>query len=134
MSNRIDRWLNVLESRLSLVLMLGGASVIGFLSALAARATSWMNEYGPISWVAAGILGALLASIVFAVASSARLRWIRAHYNAQLIKRSGFVDPLATTFHNKRIHLSDFVEPANSFIEGKTFVDCDIVGPAIIYL
>ena len=38
------------------------------------------------------------------------------------------------TFERKRILLSDFVLPSFPFIDGKTFIDCEIVGPANIHL
>lgn len=42
-------------------------------------------------------------------------------------------NPLETTFERKRIYVDDLVLPSHPLIDGKTFVDCDIIGPANIY-
>lgn len=59
---------------------------------------------------------------------------IKARYNRDLYDKSGFVDPMATTFENKRIFLTEFCLPSDPHIAGKTFVNCEIIGPAVLYM
>ncbi len=40
---------------------------------------------------------------------------------------------MARVFEGKRIYLNDFVLPSQPRVVGKTFVDCEIVGPANMY-
>jgi hypothetical protein len=40
---------------------------------------------------------------------------------------------LDSTFERRRIYVNDFVLPSHPYIDGKTFIDCDIIGPANIY-
>jgi hypothetical protein len=48
-------------------------------------------------------------------------------------EKGSLITPLDLTFERKRILVNDFVLPSHPFIDGKTFIDCDIVGPACIY-
>jgi hypothetical protein len=40
------------------------------------------------------------------------------------------LNPLDTLFTTKRVRIADLSPPIGAIIEGKTFVDCDIMGPA----
>ncbi|WP_155765361.1 hypothetical protein [Mesorhizobium erdmanii] len=104
------------------------------LPAWAVRATNAFEAYAPASWVAAGFAGFLLFAVGYATFAWARSKLIRARYDQNLYKRTGFVDPMAATFENKRIFLADFVLPSDPHIEGKTFINCDLIGPANIYI
>lgn len=104
------------------------------LTAWAAKETSLLAEYAPLSWIAAGLTAFLVVSLVYLVSSIARSVSIRARYNRNLYERSGFVDPMAKTFEGKRIFLADFCLPSDPYITGKTFINCEIVGPANLFL
>ena len=91
-------------------------------------------QYSPLSWVVAGFLGLITSVAAFAVFSWAYGRWIRSKYNSYLYARSGYVDPMAKTFENKRIFLNEFCLPSEPYIQGKAFINCDIVGPANLIL
>lgn len=73
MLKRIQNILMHSEWKLSLwQIVFGGSGVMGSfsLSAWAASATVWINQFGPIAWVGAGFTGALLfllALLIFAV-------------------------------------------------------------------
>jgi hypothetical protein len=41
---------------------------------------------------------------------------------------------MATTFTAKRVSIRELLPPIGNLVEGKTFVDCDIVGPANLFL
>lgn len=134
--NRILRWLSNLEWQLSLWTLLKGGSIIGSfaLPAWSVHAAHIFAQYQPFSWVAAGFCGVLVAAIIFAVFAAARAKIVRTQYDRNLYNKSGFIDPMANTFENKRIFLSDFILPSDPFIGRKTFINCEIVGPANLFL
>lgn len=40
------------------------------------------------------------------------------------------INPLEETFQKQRIRIADLVSPIDSTIQGKTFIDCELIGPA----
>jgi hypothetical protein len=137
MLHKLNRLLSNLEWRLSLgsliwgVLFPAGSFVV---PAWAARAAGILSQYSPLSWVVAGGCGVLLyGSCIFLIGVGRSLS-VRAQYDARFMAESGGVDPLARVFESKRIFLNDFVLPSNPLVEGKTFVNCQIVGPANLFL
>ena len=103
------------------------------LPAWATRATGVFSEYAPLSWVVAGFGGLLAYAIAVFVYGTGQQRSVRSRYDAKFMQETGGVDPLARVFEGKRIYLNDFVLPSQPQVIGKTFVDCEIVGPANMY-
>lgn len=103
------------------------------LPAWAARATGMFSEYAPLSWVVAGFAGVMAYAIVVFIYGTGQQRSVRSRYDAKFMNETGGVDPLARVFEGKRIYLNDFVLPSNPKVIGKTFVDCEIVGPTNMY-
>lgn len=126
---RIFGWLDRVGSLWSVVSTVGTISV-GGLTAWAAAATNWLDKYAPFSWVAAGILGALFTVLIFVCASYARFKWVHASAVNKWKEAVSTINPLEDTFRNQRIKLSDLVSPGRPEIIGKTFIDCELVGPA----
>jgi hypothetical protein len=137
MLNRINRFFAGLEWRWSLgtffwtILFPAGSFA---LPAWATKAAGMLSEYAPLSWVATGFLGLLCYSLAVFLYGTGRQRSVRSRYDAKFMLETGGVDPLAKVFEGKRIYLNDFVLPSNPFVDGKNFVDCEIVGPANIFL
>ena len=137
MFSKFNRFLSGIEWRLSL-----GAAIWGILfpatsivlPAWATWATGIFSTYSPFSWVAAGFLGLFVYSVCVALNGFGQGRAVRARYDAKFLAATGGVDPLAKVFEGKRIFLNDFVLPSNPYVDGKTFVDCEIVGPANLFL
>jgi hypothetical protein len=134
-SERFGRLLNTLESRWSLYALFQGSGVMASfgLPAWAVKSGQIFSEYAPLSWVVAGFLGVL-------VWATARLIWnwayrikIKAQYDAKFLERGGNYNPLDLTFEKKRIYLDDFALPSHTVIQGKTFIQCEIIGPASVY-
>lgn len=123
-----------MEWRLSLAIMLVTAMSSAALPAWAVWTGQFFVEYSPLSWVVAGFAGVFVFAIISAFLAWALQRRVRAKYDKAIFEKTGFIDPMATTFENKRIHLSNFVLPSDLFIEGKTFVNCEIIGPANLFL
>jgi hypothetical protein len=104
------------------------------LTAWAAAAAKLFEQYAPFSYVMAGLLGSLVVAFGYWLVTIGRARWIRTKYDNVMMQRGGLVDPLAKTFEAKRIYLSEFVMPSHPWVEGKTFIDCEIIGPANVTL
>lgn len=132
---RIDRLLARLEWRWSLSNLIF-ATYLTSAAALPAWAVSAMDmfqQYAPLSWVLAGFGGLTVAVFAFAIFSLAYGSWVKSRYNRSLYEKSGFVDPMAKTFEDRRIFLSEFCLPSDQYIQGKTFINCEIIGPAILF-
>lgn len=91
--------------------------------------TGLFNQYAPASWIFAAVAGALIGATTMFLASVARER-------TQLVRfRNGVfnsvqINPLDSLFTAKRIKLVDLAPPVGAFIDNKTFIDCDLIGPA----
>jgi hypothetical protein len=83
--------------------------------------------------VAAGFLGVFIATICRLIWHWASQMKVKAKYDALQLEKGSLINPLDLTFERKRILLNDFVLPSHPVIEGKTFIDCDLIGPACIY-
>ena len=104
------------------------------LPAWAVSAAGLFERFAPLSWVIAGFAGLFLAVVSYAVYAWARGRSVRARYDRRLLTTSGPIDPLGKTFERQRIYLNDFVLPSHPLVESKTFIDCQIIGPANVIL
>lgn len=116
------------------ILWITGLFATFALPAWAVRMTGIMSQFAPFSWVAAGFMGMGLGVAALATVAWARGRLVRARYDAKLLAQGGAIDVLAKTFERKRIFLNEFALPSKPIIEGKTFIDCEIIGPASVIL
>lgn len=134
-SERIGGWLTTVESRWSLWALINGSGLVAFTSlpAWAVRAAGIFSDYAPFSWVAAGMLGAVTWTLIRLLWQLANRLRVRIKYDEYFVQKERDFNPLETTFERKRIYVDDLVLPSHPFVDGKTFVDCDIIGPANIY-
>jgi hypothetical protein len=109
-----------------------GIVSVGGLTAWAAAAANVLSAYAPLSWVVAGIGGALAAALVAALLAFARVKWAQATSVNKWKETVSSVNPLEDTFRNQRIRLADLASPIDRTIRDKTFVDCELIGPANI--
>jgi hypothetical protein len=108
----------------------------GGLSGVAAWATASLAAYAPVSWVACGFAGALICTLVLWLWSLVRLRLQSYRVIRQFHEHHApLINPLDSVFTNKIININDFAPaiPGRPAI-GKSFVDCEIVGPAWVIL
>ncbi len=113
--------------------------MIALITGWAASATDWLNCWGPIAWVAAGLLAAFLTT--FSILSG---MYIYAYFGLKRAERDFYIsrntpsdtgiNPLDDTFTKKRIYPSQIRHPVTNLIEKKTFVDCDLLGPGTVLL
>jgi hypothetical protein len=90
------------------------------------------GHYSPFSWIVAGLLASFLTAVGLGILSWAHRTRIRAKYDAKFLGSSGPINPLDKTFETRRIYLNDFCLPSHPLVEQKTFIDCEIIGPANI--
>lgn len=108
----------------------GGGAGMAYLSAGAAV----VNQYGPFGWAAVGLLSSFVILLMLLMYQRlTRWRIWNAHYR-RVAASPDAVNPLDTQFDRKRVRLSDFAPPAGKQIVGKTFMGCQIVGPANVFL
>jgi hypothetical protein len=134
-TERLGRLLNTLESRWSLYALIQGSGLVASFSipAWAVKSAQIFSQFAPLSWVVAGFVGVLAWAIIRLIWNWAYQIKVRAQYDARFLERSGNYNPLDLTFEKKRIHLDDFALPSHTIIQGKTFIQCDIIGPASVY-
>jgi len=122
-------WDWVIEHSAAIAVTAGGA-----LMTYIAAVSEALSNYGPVGWGAVGIATVLVLSLAVLLFSFGKKIRVRAAYDALNLEKGSLVNPLDSTFVGKRILLNDFVLPSFPIIDGKTFVDCELVGPACIYL
>lgn len=136
MFRALNQFLKNSEWRLALGTFVWQAAIPAGSFALPAWAT-WVtgvfSEYAPLTWVIAGFVGFFAYSMIVFIHGAGRSRSVRSRYDASFLRETGGVDPLAKVFEDKRIFLNDFVLPSHAFVEDRTFVNCEIVGPANMY-
>lgn len=124
--------LDALWSLAQRVLLIVFPAGTGALSAWAAHATQTLQQFAPFSWVMAGLLGALLALWIWWLWWKAWDFRLKVRMRAALANPTALINPGDSVFQNKRIKLTEFFDPFWSRCEGKTFIDCDLIGPAVI--
>lgn len=105
----------------------------GWASFTAGKATPWINAFGPIALIGAVLLGMTIAALAYFFWASARLRHARAAVAFRAAESEEVsVNPLEAQFIKSRIRLDAFIPPVPERVTGKTFSDCDLVGPVIL--
>ena len=105
---------------------------VGGMTGWAAAASDWLNAYGPISWITAGLLGALVVCVCLALGGIFKDRMARARVWSIMSSTPKSINPLDNIFTNQRIDLNDFHSPFYEPAIGKTFVDCELLGPCVL--
>jgi hypothetical protein len=114
---------------LTFVAGLGGSISVWFASR-----SEWVSQYGVLGWWIAALFGAgaFVLIILGAVGVASYIQKIL--YMRQWAKKVDFVNPLENEFSKERIKLEDFVNPITRTIVGKTFIDCELLGPSNILI
>ena len=63
-----------------------------------------------------------------------RYLWIRAGATRKWKYQVHDINPLAKEFHKQRIKLFDLAHPITKTISGKRIIDCEIMGPANLFM
>ncbi|MEX2138229.1 MAG: hypothetical protein WD894_03155 [Pirellulales bacterium] len=118
----------VISHPVAVVSTVGGA-VMAYLAA----ATTWLSAYGPIAWGGAFLAAFILIGLAWWTIGVAESRY---HLN-RFIKRRALtadINPLDDHFTRRRIKLIDFFHPFYRPNQAVKFQDCELFGPAVIYL
>ncbi len=134
MAERIQRFLDRFESRLALWASLGGPTVFGLISGWLSSGVAWIDHYGAFGWFVAFLFGTLVAGLILLtlvlvryalVALSSRTRWAKETEN---------INPLADELKKTRFKVIDLMNPFTRLISQKRVYDCELVGPANLFL
>lgn len=106
----------------------------GAVSGWAARAAGILSQYAPFSWVAAGLVGAFFAAIIFWILMRSYYWLMYARWTRLWSSPGEGVNPLDDNFIRRRIQINDFVSPVHSIVDGKTFDHCELIGPTLVLL
>jgi hypothetical protein len=127
-SATVDRWLSRVSGIYSFwpLLPTGAAAVV---SGLLSRQIGWIAQYGAFGWWSAALCGFTIAAagLLFAV----KIWEVVQNANAarEWARRVDSVNPLRTAFVDERISIRDLAHPINHRIKGKTFTNCELIGP-----
>lgn len=112
--------------------LLIGTGAVGWLTGWAASAVGAFAVYSPLSWVLGALIGSLLFIFAYFLWATGVLRAAHAQIYRAAQQRPHDVNPLDASFDKKRIRLADFADPVTRHIKDKTFVECELVGPAVV--
>lgn len=132
MPEKMQKFLDRFESRLSLWILAGGPALAGAITGYTASFSDWVASFGSFAWLLFGLLAALLMSIIVLIGLEARYRSQRSRAIRRWQEASELVNPLDDVFTKRRISLADIADPITSEIKGKTFTDCQLNGPAVL--
>jgi hypothetical protein len=120
----------LLERTLKYGWPLVGTSLVSAITAWAAAATELLHPYAPLSWVAAGLVGGLIFVVLVWVGVAIRNAMISGNVRRRFYETGSRINPLEKIFENRRINIDDLMPPLGAQIRGKSFIDCELVGPA----
>lgn len=108
-------------------------SVLGLTMGWFAGLAAYLKPYGLVAWGAVAILSALLLACVYWVAAAAYGRWVMTKFE---VRRAGAttVNPLEGHYSKKQLRLADFFHPFFRPTSAAKFQDCELLGPAAIFI
>ena len=112
----------------SLVFGPGGLMASTALAVWAVWATDALALYAPFSYVAALILTPVLLAAGYLMYAKAaeRRQFVRFR---EIAFEVSHINPMEDVFRKQRIRVIDLAAPIGGQIKGKTFNDCDLIGP-----
>ena len=111
MSEKSNRFLDRFESRISLWVIIGGPALVAAVTAYLASLSDWINQFGAIAWVIAGLLAGLLVLLIALTILELQLMHFRSSAIKQWQAKSDYINPLDKSFDGKRINFSDLSDP-----------------------
>jgi len=98
-----------------------------------ARASAFLQPYGPVAWGGVGIACAVLLSFAYRLWSVAYRSWVTTRFEVRRAETTA-VNPLAGQFSKQRLRLADFFHPFFQPTSGAKFEDCELLGPAAVWI
>lgn len=123
------------ESRLSLIIMIAGTGIFGGITGYLSTGVDFIYQRLGIFgfWIFA-MLGALTFLAIYALYGFGRERMAVAHATRYWKESTQHINPLDSEFNKKRINIHDLAHPATNKIKSKRLIDCELFGPANIFL
>ena len=105
-----------------------GAVAIGYL----AKGAHWIGQFGPFGWASAGTIAFLVISAGLRLAVSAYEKLVMSRAEAKWARDAHSTNPMKNHFENERFSLRDIAHPISQRIKGKSFKNCELIGPQAI--
>jgi hypothetical protein len=136
MLTKIQKWLDRFGTHITVWQFIQASGILSaaLATGFVAKATDWIAAWGPIGWWSAAVLGALCAS--FLLLLIAKVRDVRSdtYFKSKIYERTEQVNPIEQVFEKRRLKLGDLLPPLGLTIKGKTFIDCELIGPANVII
>lgn len=117
-----------------LVAVFVGAGGMSYLASV----TAWLEPYGPVGIGAVALISGLVLWMGLALAKGVRSKAALRRAEAMVIEKwKDQVDtfnPLHRELNTVRFRLEDLAHPFTRRIENKRLIDCDMLGPANLFL
>lgn len=130
---RIITWFETNWAAGTIIYGLLPTGLVGLAMAWLAYLTDIVKPYAPLIYGIAALSGALATALTLALFGVFRQRMAGAAMRRASINTTKSVNYLDDYFNKMAIKIIDF-EPMYGPYNGKKFVDCDIIGPAVIIL
>lgn len=111
-----------------------GTAFSSYIAGWATATTNAVSQYAPLSWIAAALVGGCMFLLARALWYSARVNAEKLEFARDAGKRTSSINPVDAVFTKQRIELQQFRNQFNEVVDGKTFVDCELYGPAVVFL
>lgn len=109
-------------------------SVVGLLTAYLSSGVAWISQFGGFGFLLSGLIGFAVTSFGLSQAARWKLYRVEAKNRARLMGDGSPFDPMARVYENKRIYLRDLAPLGRRQVRGKTFINCEIIGPGTAVL
>lgn len=108
--------------------------IVAVIAAYLGAGVHWISQLGAFGIFMSGLAGFVLASFGLAQAAKWRLFRVEAKNRERLIGDGSPFDPMARVYENKRLYLRDLAPLGRRQVRGKTFINCEIIGPGTAVL
>lgn len=131
-AGKLDTALSLFDRAYALAPVILGAAGVSAVSGWAASVSQSVAHIGPLAWVGAALVGALLFLLLYLLWQRGRLYAAQLMHARVVAERTNAINPLETVFTKVRVRIDDLKMPFIQPVVGKTFVDCELIGPAVI--
>ncbi|MBK6897670.1 MAG: hypothetical protein IPH06_13890 [Alphaproteobacteria bacterium] len=102
---------------------------VAFMFSVLAYFTEAFLDLAPFSYGLAFLIGFVFYSLGWYIWGQYRISVAKSRILELSVGPKSSINPLNNHFENQRIYISDFFVPYDPVIKGKTFLNCEIMGP-----
>ncbi|WP_156417015.1 hypothetical protein [Sphingopyxis sp. H050] len=125
---KLDKWSGRIANAAALLPIIP-ASVAGLIVGYLSTGVAWISQFGAFGWFSAGLAGFLATSTALALLAKTRLWRVEAKIRERITGDGSPFDPMARVYENKRLYLRDLAPQGRREVIGKTFINCELIGP-----